>query len=42
MGQTPPVLPRFHHVGIQTNDLDNCVSWYQEFFACQPSWVRLA
>lgn len=36
-GRIAPVL-RFHHVAVQTNDLDNCVSWYQEFFACQPSW----
>jgi len=39
MGQTPPVLPRFHHVGIQTNDLDNCVSWYQDFLGCQQAWT---
>lgn len=36
-GRIASVL-RFHHVAVQTNDLDNCVAWYQEFFACQPSW----
>lgn len=30
--------PRFHHVGVQTTDLDNSLSWYQDFFGCQPSW----
>lgn len=30
--------PRFHHVGIQTNDLENCVSWYEDFLGCRPSW----
>jgi catechol 2,3-dioxygenase-like lactoylglutathione lyase family enzyme len=30
--------PRFHHVGVQTNDLDNAVLWYQDFFGCRPSW----
>ncbi|WP_030487094.1 VOC family protein [Micromonospora chokoriensis] len=31
--------PRFHHVGIQTNDLGNSVSWYEEFLGCKPSWT---
>lgn len=48
MGETQSVLtpeardgrpePRFHHVGIQTNDLDNCVSWYEDFLGCQRAW----
>jgi len=48
MGETQPVLvaevhdaepqPRFHHVGIQTNDLDNCVSWYEDFLGCRRVW----
>lgn len=29
---------RFHHIGIQTEDLDNCVRWYRDFFGCRPSW----
>lgn len=31
--------PRFHHVGIQTNDLRNSVAWYEEFLGCRPSWT---
>ena len=27
-----------HHVGIQTQDLANSVSWYQDFMGCVPSW----
>jgi catechol 2,3-dioxygenase-like lactoylglutathione lyase family enzyme len=30
---------RFHHVGIQTNDLDNSVAWYEEFLGCQRAWT---
>jgi catechol 2,3-dioxygenase-like lactoylglutathione lyase family enzyme len=28
----------FHHVGIQTADMDNCVSWYREFFGAEVNW----
>jgi catechol 2,3-dioxygenase-like lactoylglutathione lyase family enzyme len=48
MGETQSVLApgihdgvpqtRFHHVGIQTNDLDNCVSWYEDFLGCRRVW----
>jgi catechol 2,3-dioxygenase-like lactoylglutathione lyase family enzyme len=48
MGETQSVLvpevhnggtpPRFHHIGIQTNDLDNCVSWYEDFLGCRQVW----
>jgi catechol 2,3-dioxygenase-like lactoylglutathione lyase family enzyme len=48
MGETQSILapevhgarpePRFHHVGIQTDDLDNAVAWYQDFLGCRPSW----
>jgi catechol 2,3-dioxygenase-like lactoylglutathione lyase family enzyme len=31
--------PRFHHVGIQTNDLGNSVAWYEDFLGCKPSWT---
>src|SRR6266498_3899672 len=34
----PAPVPRLHHVAVQTNDLDNCASWYQDFFGCRPSW----
>lgn len=29
----------FHHVGVQTTELDNSISWYQEFFGCEVSWT---
>jgi catechol 2,3-dioxygenase-like lactoylglutathione lyase family enzyme len=35
-GQTSP---RFHHVGIQTNDLDNSVRWYTDFHGAEPVWT---
>lgn len=31
--------PRFHHVGIQTNDLENSVRWYQDFLGCEQAWT---
>jgi catechol 2,3-dioxygenase-like lactoylglutathione lyase family enzyme len=34
----PAPVPRFHHIAVQTNDLDNCAVWYQDFFGCRPSW----
>lgn len=30
---------RFHHLAVQTADLDNCVSWYQDFFGVQAAWT---
>jgi catechol 2,3-dioxygenase-like lactoylglutathione lyase family enzyme len=30
--------PRFHHVGVQTTDLDNSVRWYREFLGCEQAW----
>lgn len=49
MRQTQPVptsavhdgypKPRFHHVGIQTNDLANSVRWYEEFLGCEQAWT---
>lgn len=39
----PPVpphpLPRFHHVGIQTDDLGNSAAWYTDFFGFRPAWT---
>ncbi len=32
-------LPAFHHVGVQTNDLDNCVRWYEDFLGCERAWT---
>ena len=31
-------VPRFHHIAIQTSDLDNCLGWYQSFFGGRVSW----
>lgn len=28
----------FHHIGIQTADLDNCLSWYRAFFGATQNW----
>lgn len=30
--------PRFHHVGVQTNDLENSVRWYGDFLGCRRAW----
>lgn len=30
--------PYIHHIGVQTADLDNCISWYQDFFGCRVQW----
>jgi catechol 2,3-dioxygenase-like lactoylglutathione lyase family enzyme len=48
MSETPSALaaaarsrhPRlgFDHIGIQTNDLDNCVNWYEAFLGCRRAW----
>ncbi|MEU8511537.1 VOC family protein [Kitasatospora sp. NPDC048722] len=29
---------RFHHVGVQTTDLENSVRWYGDFLGCQRAW----
>lgn len=29
---------RIHHLGVQTADLDNCLSWYLEFFDAEKKW----
>jgi catechol 2,3-dioxygenase-like lactoylglutathione lyase family enzyme len=29
---------RFHHVAVQTNDLENSISWYEDFLGCRPVW----
>ncbi|GAA2586400.1 VOC family protein [Dactylosporangium fulvum] len=31
--------PRFHHVGVQTNDLENSVRWYEDFLGCERAWT---
>jgi catechol 2,3-dioxygenase-like lactoylglutathione lyase family enzyme len=36
-GESP--APQFHHIGIQTSDLDNSVRWYEDFFRCEQVWT---
>jgi catechol 2,3-dioxygenase-like lactoylglutathione lyase family enzyme len=31
-------LLRLHHIAVQTTDLANCVSWYQDFFGGSLNW----
>lgn len=43
MSENRPVIslsraPRFHHVGIQTNDLENSAAWYEAFLGARPAW----
>ncbi|MFJ4876894.1 VOC family protein [Streptomyces sp. NPDC088745] len=33
------LVPELHHVGVQTDDLDNCAAWYEEFFGCTTNWT---
>ncbi|MBW1600572.1 VOC family protein [Streptomyces sp. JJ66] len=30
--------PAIHHVGVQTADLENSITWYQEFFGAEKRW----
>jgi catechol 2,3-dioxygenase-like lactoylglutathione lyase family enzyme len=49
MTETPSVIalavrdghsnPQFHHVGIQTNDHDNSVRWYTDFYGAELMWT---
>lgn len=32
-------MPTLHHLGIQTADLDNCLSWYRDFFDGEVTWT---
>ncbi|MEU3186072.1 VOC family protein [Streptomyces sp. NPDC006923] len=36
--QRSALVPRLHHIGVQTRDLDNCTAWYEDFFGCVPAW----
>ena len=38
MKQVSPT-PRTHHIGVQTVDVANAVSWYRDFFGCEPTWT---
>lgn len=31
-------VPRIHHLGVQTDDLRNCLDWYVEFFGAEVKW----
>ncbi|SCF02221.1 hypothetical protein GA0074695_2919 [Micromonospora viridifaciens] len=31
-------MVRFHHVGVQTDDLGNCLNWYLDFFEAERTW----
>jgi len=35
-----PLVGAIDHVGIQTTDLENAVTWYQEFLGGTVSWAR--
>jgi catechol 2,3-dioxygenase-like lactoylglutathione lyase family enzyme len=37
-GRTAGPPPTFHHLGIQTADLDNAARWYQDFLGCRCAW----
>jgi catechol 2,3-dioxygenase-like lactoylglutathione lyase family enzyme len=30
--------PGLHHIGVQTFDLANALSWYRDFFGCELTW----
>jgi catechol 2,3-dioxygenase-like lactoylglutathione lyase family enzyme len=43
MGELPSghqgPVPRFHHIGVQTTDIDNTAAWYSDFLDCRPTWT---
>jgi len=34
-----PSRLRVHHIAIESNCLDECVSWYREFLGCELIWT---
>ncbi|QBS44673.1 VOC family protein [Nocardia sp. CS682] len=32
------IAPRFHHLAIQTDDVDSTIRWYQEFLGATVEW----
>lgn len=32
-------VTQFHHIGIQTDDLENSLSWYQDFLGFRVNWT---
>jgi catechol 2,3-dioxygenase-like lactoylglutathione lyase family enzyme len=35
---SPVPAPKFHHIGVQTNDLANSTAWYKAFFGAHEKW----
>lgn len=35
----PALSVRMHHIGIQTDDLDNCTAWYRDVLGARPTWT---
>ncbi|WP_031068418.1 VOC family protein [Streptomyces sp. NRRL WC-3742] len=35
----PAAAPDFHHIALQTFDLDNSIAWYRDYFGCHPTWA---
>ncbi|MFD4504126.1 VOC family protein [Streptomyces sp. NPDC058457] len=33
-----PIKVRLHHLGVQTSDIENCLSWYLDFFHATQKW----
>jgi catechol 2,3-dioxygenase-like lactoylglutathione lyase family enzyme len=31
--------PHFHHIGLQTTDLENSARWYEDFLGCERAWT---
>ncbi|MGI8664906.1 MAG: VOC family protein [Jatrophihabitans sp.] len=36
--QPAAASPVFHHLGIQTTDIDNAARWYEDFLGCRCAW----
>ncbi|MFC4049258.1 MULTISPECIES: VOC family protein [Actinomadura] len=36
----PEPLPVFHHIAVQTNDLENSQKWYEAFFGARPTFTQ--
>ncbi|MET8567934.1 VOC family protein [Streptomyces sp. NPDC004783] len=34
-----PAPPAWHHIAVQTADLDASISWYEEFFDARTAWT---
>ncbi|WNE98338.1 VOC family protein [Streptomyces luomodiensis] len=36
---TPPPAAQVHHIGVETFDLANSLSWYEDYFDCRRTWI---